>query len=381
MAGPLTALRLIGQGGEFLAFVVLARRLGTTGFGEVSVAYLICRYGGLLADWGASLKGTRDVAAGHHPDALHELVRRRNIATAVLTALFVLGAWATGHGAVAPLALTIVGRGLGRDWLALGEEKGITAGFPSAVQGAAAVGFCLFVDSVAGAALAIGSAYAVAAMVSVRLNPLPPRSAVIPGDRSKVDSWFLVLLMADQVYASADVILISLLLSAGDAGIYAAVYRFPNALITVLGLTVIGLVPGLTRVVASDSKRFAALRRQALRVGAVAAGVVVILIPLAWIAVPVVFGTSYDPGRGPLVLLLLATAFPALTVGLQPLYFAARSERPLALFAVGVAILNVTANLLLIPRHGLMGAASVTLLSQALVAAFYVLGTRPRARR
>ena len=72
-----------------------------------------------------------------------------------------------------------------------------------------------------------------------------------------------------------------------------------------------GLLPGLTRVVTHDSERFAALRSQALRVGAVAAGVVVALIPLAWIAVPLVFGTPYDPGRGPLVLLLIATAFPA----------------------------------------------------------------------
>ena len=192
VAGPLTALRLIGQGGEFLAFVVLARRLGTTGFGEVTVAYLICRYGGLLADWGASLQGTRDVAAGSHPDALHELVRRRNIATTALTVFFVLGAWATGHGALAPLALTIVGRGLGRDWLALGEEKGVTAGLPSAVQGATAVVFCLLVDSVTGAASAIGAAYAVAARwfrsASSRCHPAPRGSPAI-GRRSTPGSW------------------------------------------------------------------------------------------------------------------------------------------------------------------------------------------------
>ena len=280
--------------------------------------------------------------------------------------------------ALAPLALTIVGRGLGRDWLALGEEKGVTAGLPSAVQGVTAVVFL--------SARRLGDRSGPRHRSRLRgrrggFDPPQPASTPlrgIPGDRAKVDSWFLVLLMADQVYASADVILISLLLSAGDAGIYAAVYRFPNALITVLGLTVMGLLPGLTRVVTHDSERFAALRSQALRVGAVAAGVVVALIPLAWIAVPLVFGTPYDPGRGPLVLLLIATAFPALTVGLQPLYFAARSERPLALFAVGVATLNLTVNLVVIPRHGLMGAASVTLASQALIAAFYVLGTRPQ---
>lgn len=380
VAVPLAALRLIGQGGEFLAFIILARRLGTSGFGEISVAYLICRYGGLLADWGASLKGTRDVAAGRHPNGLHDLVRRRTLTTVILTTAFVLGAIWSGHVATAPLALTIVGRGLGRDWLALGEERGIRAGIPSAAQGAAAVILCLLASSVSTAAWALGAAYAIAAFISVRLNPLPSRADEVVGERGGVDPWFLILLVADQVYASADVILISILLSTSDAGIYAAVYRFPNALVTILGLTVMGLLPGLTRVVTTGSRQFADLRRRALRIGAIAAGIVVITIPLAWIAVPIAFGSAYDPGQGPLVLLLLATAFPAFTVGLQPLYFAARREQPLALFAVGVAVLNVVINLLVIPSYGLMGAATVTLISQALVAAFYVLGTRPAMR-
>ena len=79
VVAPLALLRAGGQALEFLGFIVLARRLGTEDFGALSVAFLMCRYGGLVADWGASLKGTRDVAAGNGHDDIHALVRRREI--------------------------------------------------------------------------------------------------------------------------------------------------------------------------------------------------------------------------------------------------------------------------------------------------------------
>ena len=62
IAGPLFLLRAAGQGFEFLGWVILARRLGASTLGVLSIAFLIARYAGLLADWGASIGGPRDVA-------------------------------------------------------------------------------------------------------------------------------------------------------------------------------------------------------------------------------------------------------------------------------------------------------------------------------
>ncbi len=375
VTAPLVALRAAGQALEFLGFVLLARRLGTEDFGIVSVAFLVCRYGGLVADWGASLKGARDVAAGRSIGDVRALVRRRTRVSLALVAAFCLGAAASGNAAVVPLALTIGGRGVSRDWLALGRERAVRSGLPPALQGALVALGAVLATSVATASLAIGLAYAAAAATSVCLNRLPSQDGEGSVSRSAADPWFLVLIVADQVYASADVILISLLLSASDAGIYAAVYRFPNAAVTIIGLVVTSLVPGLSRAVTNGAS-FSALRRRALGVGRWCGAGVVASIPLAWVLVPLVFGDAYLPGRGPLVLLLLATALPAATIGLQPLYFAAGDERHLAVYAVGIAIVSIGLDLLIIPRYGLVGAASVTLMSQALVAAFYVTATR-----
>ena len=52
----------MGQATEFVGWVVLARQLGATEFGGLSVAMLICRYGGIIRDWGASIRGVCDVA-------------------------------------------------------------------------------------------------------------------------------------------------------------------------------------------------------------------------------------------------------------------------------------------------------------------------------
>ncbi len=374
MTAPLVILRAGGQAAEFVGFVILARRLGTSEFGTVSVAYLICRYGGLIADWGASLKGSRDVAAGRPGADAWALVRRRNIVTAALVGAYIVAAVATGHGALAPLALTIAGRGLNRDWLSLGRERAVRSGTPAALQGLLVAAGAALVTTAAGAAWAIGVGYAVSALVSISLNRLPHRRIGEVPTRSAADPWFLVLLVADQVYASADVILISLLLSMSDAGIYAAVYRFPNAAVTILGLVVTSLVPGLSRAV-SGGAQVERLRRRALQVGAVCAALVVAFIPIAWILVPVVYGDAYAPGRPALAILLLATALPALTVGLQPLYFASGKDRSLALYATGVAFLSVGLDLAVIPRFELTGAATVTLLSQTLIAGFYLLAT------
>jgi O-antigen/teichoic acid export membrane protein len=375
---PMVALRLLGQASEFVGWVILARRLGTSDFGELSIAFLVCRYLGLIADWGASIQGTRDVAAGSNDASIRGLIRRRNIATLALAAGYVAVVTAIGQPGLAPLAGCILARGLGRDWMALGRERGSRSGAPATTQGVLVMVGALLVSTLPAAAAMIGVAYCSAAVLSIALNRLPPAKS--GGHPAPVDPWFLIILFADQIYASMDVVLLGALQSTSVAGIYAAVYRFPNAWVTVIGLVITGLLPGITRALTSDPTRIAELRRRALRVGGGLAALLILLIPAAWFLVPVVFGPAYEPGRVPLVLLLLATTATTLTVGLAPIYFAIGNERALAAWAVLVAVVNVVGNLLLIPHFSATGAASVTLASQLLVSGFYLITTRRLAR-
>ncbi len=376
VAVPLGAMRGAGQALEFVGFVLLARRLGPTQFGELSVAYLICRYAGLVADWGASLQGTRDVARGRPAGAIHALVRHRTLVTIGLIVVYVPLVCLAGFPGLAPLAVVIAGRGLNRDWLSLGRERGFRSGIPPFLQGAIIAVTVPFVHGLPGASLVIAGAWGIATIVSIMLNRLPIHDGIIDAKDRKVDPWFLILLIADQIYAYSDVVLLAVLASASDAGIYSAVYRFPNAWITVMGLVIVGLLPGITRSLAAEPHKLDFYRRRARSTGMRLALLLICLIPVGWWLVPIVFGPSYTAGRAPLVLLLLATAANTATVGLQPITFAVGNERRLARWASFTALVNIAANLIMIPIFGLVGAASVTLISQLMVSGYYFTTTR-----
>ncbi len=368
---PLVVLRVTGQGSEFLAFVLLARHLGTADFGRLSVAFLLCRYLGLVADWGASLRGPRDVAAGAGAGVAIALVRRRYVITAAMSVAYLAGVLALGRPEFALIAVTIVGRGLGRDWMALGQERAVRAGTPSALQGLVVLAGSVFVTRISTAAIPIAAGYAVGAVASIALNRLPHRGGEKDVD---VSGWMLVTLLADQVTASTDTVLLAGLRSASEAGIYAAVYRLPNAWVTLIGLGVLALIPSATRRLAEDRHQLKALRDRALRRGALLAVVLAVTIPPSYFLVPTIFGDAYRAGQLPLLLLLIATAVNALAAPLHPIYVALARDRGQAGITSAAAILNVTANLVVIPLVGMSGAASTTLAAQLLLLILYWRG-------
>jgi O-antigen/teichoic acid export membrane protein len=366
---PFTVLRVAGQGAEFVGFVVLARRLGAADFGRLSVAFLLCRYAGLVADWGASVRGVRDVAAGDRPEAIHALARRRFLVTLVLGSTYLVVTAGLGRWALAPLVVTIAARGLNRDWLALGRERGARAGLPATVQGLAVMGGALLVHTSRWAAVPIAVGYGAAVVISRLSNPLPHTTST---ERVPVDGWLLIAVLADQIVASTDTVLLAVLRSAREAGIYAAVYRIPNAWLTVIGLTVAGMVPATARALKNDPAAVRHLRDRALRIGAFSGAALAATIPVSYFVVPVLFGDAYRPGRVPLMILLAATAVTVAAAPLHPIYISLARDRLQAGISVGAAALNLIANLAVIPLFGMNGAATTTLAAQVfLLVAFW----------
>ena len=136
LAGPLLFMKGSGQILEFVGWVILARRLGAGPFGEIAIAFLVARYIGVLADWGAAIRGARDVVRDDaHMSVSRSLIRRRNELTAGLTIAYVLGCVVIGQPRLAPIGAVIVALGLNRDWMAIGREQGIRAAVPALVQG------------------------------------------------------------------------------------------------------------------------------------------------------------------------------------------------------------------------------------------------------
>ncbi|HVE94418.1 MAG TPA: lipopolysaccharide biosynthesis protein [Acidimicrobiales bacterium] len=375
---PFLVLRLAGQGGEFAAFVVLARQLDTDDFGRLSIAFLIARYFGLVADWGASVRGTRDVARGDDAGKIDALLRRRTQVSIVLTGAFAVGAWALIGPALVPLAVLVLARGLNRDWLALGRERGWASGIASLVQGIALLAFAPLARTASAAAGALAVAYVVGLAVSLILNRRPT-----PADREKssdtvpVDGWILGALLADQITISADTLLLGLLRSSSAAGVYAAVYRIPGAWMTVIGLVVFGTLATTTRLVSGGTKEESrAVQRRSVGVGLLTAGAILVSAFPAYVLVPTVFGPAYSSGRTPLLILMVATAVMAITASMHPLYVALAQDRDVFTLSLSGALVNLVANSIAIPLGGLAGAASATLVAQLALLGFVLARLR-----
>lgn len=363
---PFLILRLGGQGGEFAAFVVLARQLDTADFGRLSIAFLVARYFGLVADWGASVRGARDVARGDDAGKIDALLRRRAQVSIFLTGTFALGAWALVGLAFVPLAAVVLARGINRDWLALGREQGVTSGAASLVQGVAVLALALLTRTLSQAAGALAVAYVVGLVVSLVLNRRPSQiDRAKSSDSVPVDGWILGALLADQITISADTLLLALLQSSSAAGIYAAVYRIPSAWMTVIGLSVFGALATTTRLVSGGTREESrALQRRSVRVGLFTAGAILLSAFPAYVLVPTVFGPAYSSGRTPLLILMVATAVMAITASMHPIYVALARDRDVFTLSFSGAVVNLVANSIAIPLAGLAGAASATLAAQ-----------------
>lgn len=364
---PYLLLRGGGQAAEFVGWLILARRLGTTGFGQLSVGVLICRYGGLIADWGASIRGVRDVAGGRSAATMRRLNRRRSITTAVLAVAYVSATLALGYPRLAPLVAMLIGIGLNRDWIALGQEKGGRSALPTAVQGVL-LALVAIPSTPNTLAVAVAVAYGTGLALSIALNPLPKPTGPADGD-DQVDGWMLFAVLSNQILSSADTFMIAVMLSASSAGIYAAVYRLPNGWLALLVIIRGGLLPLATSLLHTDVEQFRELRKTSIRWGVRAGLVLVALIPVFFFLIPVLYGDDYRSGQWPAVLLLGATAIATVGAPLHHLYLAFGDDRPYAWFLAAAAGANVVANLALIPLFGLVGAGIATLIANALLAA------------
>jgi O-antigen/teichoic acid export membrane protein len=366
VTGPLLVARVFGQAAEFGGWVVLARRLGASGFGRVAVAFLVCRYAGLLADWGASLRGVLDVAADRGAESIRALVRHRTVVTLALVAAYVAGTIVTGQADLAPMALVIACLGLSRDWLSLGQERGLRSAIPVAVQGSLLLVAALAVPVVDHPSLPVAIGYGAAAILSIALNRLP---AGTRGRLAGLDAWMLLAILSTQVISTLDTILLGVLRSTREAGIYAAIYRLPNGWVALLIIVMYGLLPVVTRALRADPGSMGDLRRSLLRWSLPASLALLATAPVAYVLVPRIFGASYSAGRVAVVLLIVGTAVQTAAAPLHSLYLARGTDRGYAGFIAIAAGLNVVANLVLIPAFGMVGAAVATILANTFLAA------------
>jgi O-antigen/teichoic acid export membrane protein len=174
-----------------------------------------------------------------------------------------------------------------------------------------------------------------------------------------------------------DAILLSLLAPAKDVGIYMVAYRFVDQAFLLPGVFIAAIFPTLTRYVhTDDARRDPLVSRvvQVLSLGAVAVAVAV--FTLAAPLVSVIAGEEFSAAVQPARILAASLVFIFVSPIFYNLLIAMDRQRDLMAIGVGALLINLTLNLVLIPRYSYNGAAVATILSEGLAFA----GTFGRAR-
>jgi PST family polysaccharide transporter len=191
--------------------------------------------------------------------------------------------------------------------------------------------------------------------------------------------WLLLSGIAEVVYLRIDVVMLERLRGLEEAGTYAVAARLSEVWYAVPALLVASAFPALWNR-RQDPRRW----HSGLQAGfdGLLALALVIALAMQWLAAPLVallFGAQYAAAAPVLALHVWAGLFVFMRALLSRWLLAEDLLRFSLVTHLAGAVVNVVGNLLLIPRHGAIGAATATLISYAM-AGWGALWLPPRTR-
>lgn len=379
LASGESAARLIG----FVAVILMARRLSPTGFGLVVLGTTLVNWFRIVVDSGTEVIGVRDVA--RNPRRFREIAEpilglrlALSLAAGGLLAgtAVLLPATATDRQAAVLFAVVLPVVALNLRFMVLGVEKAKAVAVGNvASQAVIVAGVVTLVQSrhdllLVPAVLAVGEllyAIVVLGAVARRFGLVRPRV--------NLTAWFGLLrtgfpLTVNSVARTAlysfDVVLIGILLSRWEVGLYGAAYKpvmFGSGLVALLSVSVLAAcsVPG------AAGERAALVRRTALTAGGVTTLVAVGLSLGADLFLTRFFGQGYGAAAPALAILAWTLPVLACTIPYGSVLIAADRQRRLMRNNLTGAAFNVAANFVAVPLVGIEGAAAVTVASLLIV--------------
>lgn len=382
-AANLVAGEAVGSVLRLVAMVWVARRLGPSGFGIVSLGVVIGGYLTVLAHSGLEVVGTRALA--HEPErAAHHIgtIVGLRIALGVIGYAVVLATVAvvpisrTEALIVLGFALSMVTLGSDVRWAFIGVQRTRPVAAATAASGLVYLGGCLLLiqDSGHATRVALVNIAAEAVLVAIligasrrRFGPWHPvwrRPTIRPLLQAALP---LTLMRATRtIMLTVDIVIVQIMRSSKDLGYYSAASRVMAAGIVYLGLYYNAFLPTVVRAHRGGRKELADVVRVAAR-RALVFGVPIAAVgtALAPFAVRRVFGPGYEPAVGLLQVMLWAVPFLAVTGVYSQVLVAGHAQRALAV-AIGIAmVVNLAANLILLPTVGVVGASIATVLGEA----------------
>ncbi len=386
--------------------ILIVRHLGPGAYGQYAA---VLAFGGMfvfLADLGLSPYVVREVArlreAAGGLERIGELygavLRLRLLLSLLAAVVLVTAAWMTGRPPIMLGALALGGLGL-VIYGVQGTSDAMLAGFErlDLSAGAKLINQLVFVIFGA-AALWLGLSYSGlmiagilgAAVIAYLSWRWVRRLGVLPG-RASPQSWG-ALLRASLPFAIGglalglsykfDSVLLNIFRGDAETGYYNAVYNLVFAAAFVPYSLNSALYPSLTRHAAGRLESLPRVCARALRY------LMVVALPIAvaaWVLadrlVPFLFGAAYEAAIPALQIVMIVTPLMFMSDLLGYVAAIQGFERRIARAAMVSTGVNVALNLLLVPPFGLLAAAVMTVLTEAILVAQYVWILRALVRQ
>jgi O-antigen/teichoic acid export membrane protein len=391
---------LVQIGGKVVVLVVgalsigiLTRYLGPTGYGKFTLALVYLSFFGIVADLGLFTIAVREMSK--NPRRIAEIAGNtlslRTLLAAVVMSLAVGISWLLPYEPDVKIAIAIATvpnfLGLMNSTLVtvfqtkLRMERSVIADIVGRLASLAAVIVVAVLDLgfyavVTTAAVGMIVTFASSALLARRLVRLRFLTDVALWKELLVESLPLgAALVIVNMYFRADIILLSFLRSNAEVGLYGAVFKLIELLITLPVFFMNSVLPVLMRRLGEGKDQAARVIQKSfdllLIAGLAFAGGGLVLAPDI---MRLIGGSEFVPAADALRLSLAAVALTFLSVAFSNLYIAkGRQVMALKLGTIGL-IINVGLNLLVIPAYGITGAAAVTLFSELVIFVLYLRG-------
>ncbi|MBA3404639.1 MAG: polysaccharide biosynthesis C-terminal domain-containing protein [Gemmatimonadaceae bacterium] len=391
---------LIARAAGFLATALLARRLGVESFGVLGFATATIAYFGLALTGGFGAISAREVA--RRPADAKQIAADATAVRLILAVCGTVGVTIVSlYFVESPVrrtvlmltSLSLLPLALDTGWAYRGLGRNHIVGFGLvAAQSLYLAGALLLVHDTTDLERVpllqlVGDVVAAAILLLILFRGGVPRPSIARGLNLLRQSGFITVgRLLRAVIVTFDVILLGIIASDRDVGLYTAAYRVCFLAITIAVSTHTVFLPAVTRATLSGATAIGPVVARSLYLTTsviipIVAGGIVLAAPL----LAFLFGPEYAAGAGAFQILLASIGLLALH-GASHNVFVALDRNGLEAVIFGLAaILNVVLNLLLIPRFGLAGAASATLAAEGLILiaaaiALHRLGVRPAVR-
>lgn len=383
----------VGRVVAFLAGVWVARELGAELFGVMAFGQAVVLYFTHLSACGLELTGAREIAAdtGKVRSLLPSILAARTLVSAALAALLSASAIAflppLDAAVVSLYSLTLFGHGPSPKFALVGLSRPVpvalarTAG--EAVYALLVLALVRTGDDLVFVpwAQALGDVLAVLLMLLAlrRLGHALPLELDWPAVRPLFARSFPLVLniLLGLLIFNSDLLVLRAFRGAETVGWYSASYQLISFLINMAGAYSLSLMPALTQARADNGER------RALYLDSLAQALCV-CIPLAVGGalcasglIALVFGPQYEPSGLPLAVLVVSIPLMLYKDVAMVAMVVAGREKAVLRITIAAVLFNLVANLLVIPRYGMVGAAATTLATEALrmtLGAWYVRG-------